>query len=105
MKNLNTDKTIEKKKKMCVFDNTSEMFFLITLLGLVTIKLKISKKKKRNKQITIEFGNVKCEIVWIMHGRHLLPCQDFYIYLPALRGVDKQGYLGLYKALGTCLNR
>ena len=48
MKNLNTDKTIEKKK-MCVFDNTSEMFFLITLLGLVTIKLKISKKKETNR--------------------------------------------------------
>ena len=29
--------------------------------------------------------------------------RDFYIYLAALRGVDKQGYLGLYKALGACL--
>ena len=27
------------------------------------------------------------------------------IYLPALRGVHKQGYLGLYKALGACLKR
>lgn len=28
-----------------------------------------------------------------------------YIYLPALRGIDKQGYLGLYKALGVCLKK
>ena len=38
-----------------------------------------------------------------MDGRHLIS-RD-YIYLPVLRDIDKQGYLGLYKALGVCLKK
>ena len=30
---------------------------------------------------------------------------DFYIYLPALCGMDKQGYFGQYKALVACVKR
>ena len=33
------------------------LFFLLTLLGLVTIKLQICKKKTTKKQITAELGN------------------------------------------------
>ena len=43
------------------------------------------------------------EVFGCRDGRHLIS-RD-YIYLPVLRGVDKQGYLGLYKALGACLKK